>query len=46
MPQPTIAVSILLEGEPDEEMSGKATKVAGEVLANCLYIQAAAGGGS
>ena len=36
-----------LEGERGEEMSGRATRVAGEVLANCLYIQAtAAGGGS
>lgn len=37
--QPTLAVSILLEGGPDEDMSGKATRVAGDVLANCLYIQ-------
>jgi peptidoglycan glycosyltransferase len=34
--QPTLAVSICLEGEG----SGEASKVAGQVLASCLNVQA------
>ncbi len=37
---PTIAISVLVEGEAGEDISGYATRVAGQVLAECLYVQA------
>ena len=38
--KPTLAISICIEGNKGESMSGVAAGVAGQVLANCLNVQA------
>ena len=37
--QPTLAISICIEGSEDTEVNGAATRIAGQVLATCLNIQ-------
>ena len=36
---PTIAISVLVEGEPGEDVRSYATRIAGQVLAESLYVQ-------
>ncbi len=36
---PTIAISVLVEGAPDEDVRSVATRIAGQVLAESLYVQ-------
>lgn len=38
--QPTLAISVCLEGSEGQDVHGKAASVAGEVLAACLNVQA------
>ncbi len=38
--QPTLAISICIEGSENTEVNGVATRIAGQVLATCLNIQA------
>ena len=38
--QPTLAISICIEGAENSEVNGTATRLAGQVLATCLNIQA------
>ena len=38
--QPTLAISICIEGSENTEINGVATRIAGQVLATCLNIQA------
>ena len=38
--QPTLAISICIEGSENTEVNGVATRLAGQVLATCLNIQA------
>ncbi|MBQ6523335.1 MAG: FtsW/RodA/SpoVE family cell cycle protein [Atopobiaceae bacterium] len=38
--QPTLAISICIEGSENNEVNGVATRLAGQVLATCLNIQA------
>ena len=38
--QPTLAISICIEGSDNTEVNGVATHIAGQVLATCLNIQA------
>ena len=38
--QPTLAISICIEGSESTEVNGVATRLAGQVLATCLNIQA------
>lgn len=38
--QPTLAISICIEGSDNTEVNGVATRIAGQVLATCLNIQA------
>ena len=38
--QPTLAISICIEGTENTEVNGVATRLAGQVLATCLNIQA------
>ncbi len=38
--QPTLAISICIEGSESTEVNGVATRIAGQVLATCLNIQA------
>ena len=38
--QPTLAISICIEGSENTEVNGVATRLAGQILATCLNIQA------
>lgn len=38
--QPTLAIAICIEGSENSEVNGAATRIAGQVLATCLNIQA------
>ena len=38
--QPTLAISICIEGSPDTDVRGVATRLAGQVLADCINVQA------
>lgn len=40
--QPTLAISVCIEGSEDTDVSGVAAYLAGEVLADCINIQAGA----
>jgi peptidoglycan glycosyltransferase len=37
--QPTLAISICIEGNEGSDVSGVAARIAGQVLASCLNIQ-------
>lgn len=39
--QPTLAISVCIEGSEDNDVQGRAARVAGKVLASCLSVQAA-----
>ena len=40
--QPTLAISVCIEGSADQDVSGVAAYLAGEVLATCINVQAGA----
>ena len=42
--QPTLAISVCIEGSDDNNVHGEGAEVAGEVLAACLNVQALGAG--